>query len=157
MVKKKTWREKLHDAKDFPRVEVITESMQQRWGTGTVVIPKPIEVDELMKLVPKGKLTTIHEIRKVLAKRHNATIGCPITIGIFARIASEVAMEEITEDKRKVTAFWRTLRTNGEINPKYPGGIEFQKERLESEGHQIIQKGKRFLVVDFKKSLVNLS
>jgi len=72
---KKTWREKLHDSRDMPKVVEITESMSQRWGTGTVVIPAPIEVDEIMRKVPRGRLITINQIRGVLAKRHNASIG----------------------------------------------------------------------------------
>ena len=72
---KKTWREKLHDSKDMPKVVEITENMSQRWGTGTVVIPAPIEVDEIMRKVPRGRLITINQIRGILAKRHNASIG----------------------------------------------------------------------------------
>ena len=72
---KKTWREKLHDSKDMPKVVEITENMSQRWGTGTVVIPAPIEVDEIMRKAPRGRLITINQIREILAKRHNASIG----------------------------------------------------------------------------------
>jgi hypothetical protein len=72
---KKTWREKLADSKDFPKVVEITPDMSRRWGTGTVVIPAPMEVDGIMRMVPEGKLITINQIREVLAKRHNATIG----------------------------------------------------------------------------------
>ena len=72
---KKTWREKLHESHDMPKVVEITESMSQKWGTGTCVIPAPMEVDEIMKHVPEGRLITINQIREVLAKRHGATIG----------------------------------------------------------------------------------
>lgn len=68
----KSWQEKLADSKDLPRVEKITEKMSKRWGQGTVVIPAPKDVDEIMKKVPKGKLITINEIRRILAKRHGA-------------------------------------------------------------------------------------
>ncbi len=71
----KTWREKLKDSKNLPRVVEITGKMSTRWGTGSVCIPAPIEVDEIMKQVPKGKLITINQIREVVAKRHGATIG----------------------------------------------------------------------------------
>ncbi|MDH5495736.1 MAG: hypothetical protein OEY24_08575, partial [Candidatus Bathyarchaeota archaeon] len=94
MPKKKSWSEKLHDSKDLPRVEKITDKMSKRWGTGTVVIPAPIEVDEMMRKVPKEKLITINQIRTTLAKKHGATIGCSLTTGIFARIAAEAAKEE---------------------------------------------------------------
>lgn len=72
---RKTWREKLEDSKDLPKVVEITPEMSQRWGTGTCVIPAPIEVDEIMRQVPRGKLTTINQIREVVAKRHGANIG----------------------------------------------------------------------------------
>jgi alkylated DNA nucleotide flippase Atl1 len=154
MAKKKSWREKLADSKDFPKVVTITEKMSKRWGVGTVVIPAPKEVDEIMKKVPKGKLITINEIRQIVAKKHGATIGCPITTGIFARISAEVAAEDESEGKKKITPYWRTLKSGGELNPKYPGGIEEQKKRLESEGHKVIQKGKKYVVKDYKTSLV---
>ena len=50
------------------------------------------------------------------------------------------------------TPYWRTLKANGELNAKYPGGIEAQKERLEAEGHTIIQKGRtniKYFVKDY--------
>ena len=72
---KKSWREKLADSKDLPRVVEITDKMSQRWGTGTVVIPAPKEVNEIMRQVPKGRLATINQIRAMLADRHCATIG----------------------------------------------------------------------------------
>ena len=93
MKKKTSWQEKLADSKDLPRVEKIDEKKSKRWGTGTFVIPAPIEVDEIMRKVPKGKLITINEIRQILAKKHNATIGCPITTGIFSWIAANAADE----------------------------------------------------------------
>lgn len=70
-----TWREKLEDSKDLPKVVEITGKMSTRWGTGSVCIPAPIEVDGIMKQVPRGKVITINQIRDVAAKRHRATIG----------------------------------------------------------------------------------
>ena len=72
---RKSWREKLLDSKDFPKVVEVTPEMSQRWGTGTVVIPAPLEVDGIMKEVPAGKLITINQIREKLARRHNASFG----------------------------------------------------------------------------------
>ena len=66
--KKKTWQEKLNDSKGMPKVEKITDAMSKRWGTGTVAIPAPKEVDEIMKKIPKGKLVTINEIRAAARK-----------------------------------------------------------------------------------------
>jgi alkylated DNA nucleotide flippase Atl1 len=144
MPKKKTrWVEKLNDSKGLPKVEKITAKMSKRWGTGTVVIPAPIEVDEIMRKVPAGKLTTINDIRAALAKKHKATIGCPITTGIFAWIAAHAAEEREQSGDTGITPYWRTLKTSGVLNEKYPGGVEAQKLRLEREGHTVIKKGKK--------------
>ena len=156
MAKKKSWREKLADSKDLPKVVEINDKMSKRWGTGTVVIPAPKEVDEIMKTVPKGKLITINEIRERLAKKHGATIGCPITTGIFAWIAAHAAEEETTEGKKDITPYWRTLKSGGVLNEKYPGGIDNLKELLESERHTVVQKGKKYIVEDYEVSLVTV-
>jgi alkylated DNA nucleotide flippase Atl1 len=156
MAGKKTWSEKLLDSKDFPRVEKITGKMCKVWGTGTVVIPAPLEVDELMRRVPKGKVTTINEIRSALARRHKATIGCPITTGIFANIAAHAAEEQKQKDQKDTTPYWRTLKAGGVINEKYPGGVEVQKLLLEEEGHDIVRKGKKCVVADYEKTMASL-
>src|SRR3972149_3596987 len=122
MVKRKSWCEKLNDSKGLPKVEKIAGKMSKLWGTGTVVIPAPIEVDEIMRKVPKGKLTTINEIRATLARKHKATIGCPITTGIFAWIAAHAAEERQQSGDKDITPYWRTLKAGGVLNEKYPGG-----------------------------------
>jgi alkylated DNA nucleotide flippase Atl1 len=154
--KKPTWNQKLNASKDLPKVEEITESMSKRWGTGTVVIPAPIEVDEMMRKIPAGKLVTINEIRAALAKRHNATIGCPMTTGIFAWIAAHAAEERKQEGEKDITPYWRTLKTGGFLNEKYPGGTEAQKKLLEHEGHRVVQKGKKYVVFNYEKSLIQI-
>jgi hypothetical protein len=153
---KKSWREKLADDKDFPKVVEITGKMSTRWGTGTVVIPAPREVDQIMRSVPRGRLITINQIRARLAKRHGATIGCPITTGIFAGIAARAAGEDAAEGKTDITPYWRTLKVGGVLNEKYPGGVEAQARKLRAEGHTILpdRKGQPKKVKDFEKSLV---
>ena len=146
MRERKTYREKLMDSKDLPRIEEIPKKMEKAWGSGTLVIPSPREVDEIMRKIPKGKLTTINHIRSTLARRHNATIGCPMTTGIFARIAAGAAAEDEAEGKKRITPFWRTLKSRGELNPKYPGGIQGQRKRLQAEGHRVIARGERSFV-----------
>ena len=150
---RKSWREKLGDSKDFPKVVKIKGKMRKNWGTGTVVIPAPKEVDEIMKKIPTGKLITINDIREKLAKRHGATIGCPITTGIFAWIAAHAADEATKGGSKNITPYWRTLKMGGVVNEKYPGGVEAQKKLLQGEGHKVIQKGKKYVVVDYEKCL----
>jgi alkylated DNA nucleotide flippase Atl1 len=156
MSRRKTFREKLADDKDFPRVESMSPGMAKQWGPGTIVIAAASEVDAIMRKVPKGKLRTINQIRDIVARRHGATVGCPITTGIHARIAAGAAGEEEAEGKRRVTPYWRTLKVGGELNAKYPGGLQGQRARLRAEGHRIVTRGTRMYVADYEGSLVKL-
>src|SRR3990172_158899 len=110
---KLSWRERLRDSKDLPRVEKITGKLSSRWGKGRFVIPAPLEVDALMRKVPKGKLVTINRIREALAARHGATIACPITTGIFAGIAARAPHEDEQAGRKRITPYWRTLKEGG--------------------------------------------
>lgn len=153
---RRSWQEKLADDKDFPKVARIEGKLSKRWGEGTFVVPAPREVDAFMKRVPKGKLTTIDELRKALAKKHRTDIACPITTGIFAWIAAHAADEAATAGRKRITPFWRTLKSNGEINSKYPGGLDENSKRLRSEGHKIIIKGKRAFVERFEEKTIGV-
>jgi hypothetical protein len=150
---KKSWREKLADDKELPKVCKATGKLSKSWGEGRFVIPAPREVDALMKQVPKGRVVTINELRAALAMKHQADFACPITTGIFSWISAHAAAEDEVEGKKRVTPFWRILKMGGEVNPKYPGGAVTLAKRLRAEGHKNVSKGKRTFVSDFEKKL----
>ena len=79
MVKlKETWRQKLISTEkknNLPKVVEVDEKMSKKWGEGTCVIPSPVEVDKVMKSVPKGKLITINQIRAFMAAKYHASFG----------------------------------------------------------------------------------
>ena len=112
----------------------------------------PMDYDAAMRRVPYGKLTTVGEIRAFFAAQSGADFTEPITAGIFVSIAAWASFQR-GEDE---TPWWRTLKANGELNPKYPGGAEAQKEKLEAEGHIVLQKGRtnsKYVVKDYEKAL----
>jgi hypothetical protein len=108
-----------------------------------------------MKGVRKGKLITINEIRERVAKSHGATIGCPVTCGIFSWIAAHAAEESAAAGAKRITPYWRTLKSNGELNPKYPGGIANLKKKLTAEGHRVVARGKRYVVADYQRLIAS--
>jgi alkylated DNA nucleotide flippase Atl1 len=156
MKTRKSWLAKLADDHGLPKVVPITKKMSVRWGAGTVVVPAPREVDAIMRRVPRGRLVTINEVRAILARKHGATIGCPMTTGIFAWIAAHTAEELAAAGAKGTTPYWRTLKSGGELNPKYPGGIPNLRRRLQAEGHRVVKRGKRYLVAGYEKRLVKL-
>ena len=144
--------QKLHDSKDMPKIEVLTDPRQiQRYGGDRMLLAPPVEYDALMKTIPFGKITTTDRVREHLAAKHGADFTCPLTCGIFVNIAAHASVEREGVDE---TPWWRTLKKGGELNEKYPGGIDGQKIRLEMEGHEVIQKGKRYYLKDFEQKLV---
>jgi alkylated DNA nucleotide flippase Atl1 len=151
--KKSSWHAKLDASDGLPKVVPILPTMSKQWGEGTMVVPAPREVDVIMKTVPEGKLITIQEIRTILAKRHGATISCPLTTGIFAWIAARAAQDDLEAKRDDVTPYWRTLKSGGYLNEKYPGGVEAQKVKLEAEGHSVIERGSRFVVENYESSI----
>jgi hypothetical protein len=125
------------DNPKLPKVVAIPPRMQKRFGTGAMLIPSPGDVDAFIKTVRAGSVTTVSQIREFLAGKYSADVTCPMTTGIFVRIAAEAAEEEARAGKTKITPYWRVLKDDGSLNPKFPGGVERQAERLRAEGHKI--------------------
>lgn len=110
----------------------------------------------LLQVIPYGKVITLGEIREYFAKLNEVDFTEPITAGIFVSIAAWASYQRSENE----TPYWRTLKANGELNPKYPGGVEAQKEKLEAEGHTIIKKGRtniRYFVKDYSDVLFKLN
>ena len=67
--------------------------------------------------------------------------------GIFMNVVAQAAEEDRAAGAVQITPYWRTLRANFELNPKYlaastPAGL------LEAEGHRVITKGKRRFIAN---------
>jgi len=153
---RKSWREKLENPPEgLPKVVNGPPKWEKRFGGRRVLVPTPLLVDALIRKVGKRKLITIKQIREQLAKDFKADSTCPLTTGIFIRIIAEAAEENLQMGKKRITPCWRVIKSDGSLNPKFPGGIKEQAARLKEEGHKIISgKGKKPLKVkDFEKSL----
>lgn len=150
---KKSFNQKLQDSKDLPKIAKITDprAISMYGGTKLLIAP-PLAYDKIMKQVPEGKLITSDYIRSYLAKKHGADNTCPLTAGIFINIAAKASVERGIDE----TPYWRTLKKDGELNEKYPEGIDGQRFRLEMEGRTVIQKGKRYFVKDYRDSFFEL-
>lgn len=153
---KKDFNAMLHRNNGMPKIQIMTdEATIRKYGGERMYFAPPIAYDEIMRTVPYGKLLTVGTIRAYFAKQNNADFTDPITAGIFVSIAAWASFQRDGDE----TPYWRTLKANGELNAKYPGGVEAQKERLEAEGHTIMQKGRtniRYYVKDYDKALFAL-
>lgn len=150
---KKDFNAMLHDNKDMPKVQIVTdEKTIAKYGGERMYFAPPLAYDAMMKRVPLGKLTTVGELRAYFARHNDADFTEPITAGIFVSIAAWASAQR--EDDK--TPYWRTLKAKGELNPKYPGGMAAQQEKLEAEGHTIIVRGRknlRYYVQNYETAL----
>lgn len=155
MKSRTSWREKLEKPQE-PRVVDIPPKMA-RFGSGTMLIPTPKLVDDLIRRVPRGKLVTVGELRRKLATEFEADVTCPLTTGIFVRIAAEAAEEDRTNGRQRLTPYWRVIKDDGSINPKFPGGAEQQTRHLRAEGFAFVRSGKKPpKVKQFERNLYSL-
>ena len=148
----KSAREKLERDHGLPKV------VDDPRGRGRMLIPKPMDVDALVRKIHQGKLATEGQIRERLARDFGADLTCPLTTGIFLRIAAEAAEEEASRGGNDITPYWRVIESDGSLNEKFPGGAEAQACRLRDEGHTVEPAtGKtKPRVADFARSLQSL-
>ncbi len=153
---KKDFNAMLHRPSDMPRVQIVTdEATIRKYGGERMFFAPPLAYDEVMRRVPVGRLITVGDIRAHFARKNGADFTDPITAGIFVSIAAWASSQRTSDE----TPYWRTLKANGELNPKYPGGVEAQARRLGAEGHEIVRRGRthiRYYVKDYEQSLYML-
>ncbi len=154
----KSWREKLENpGEGLPKVVTGPREWEKRFGGRRVLVATPLLVSGVIQKVGLGKLITVGQIREHIAKDFQADATCPLTTGIFVRIVSEVAEEDLRVGKEKVTPYWRVVRSDGSLNEKFPGGMEAQAVRLREEGHTIEEgKDNKLRVKDFERALVEV-
>ena len=150
---KKDFNAMLADSKGMPRIQIVTDPATiRKYGGDRMYFAPPIDYDRAMRRVPRGMVTTVGEIRAFFAREAGADFTEPITAGVFVSIAAWASFQRQADE----TPYWRTLKAGGELNPKYSGGIEAQREKLEAEGHTVIRRGRknfRYYVENYEKVL----
>ena len=126
----KTWKQKLNNSKN-PEVKVLEKDFAGLKANTTMLISTPKEIQEYIQNIPSGERVLPQQIRADLAKKHGADGACPVTTGIFLRIVSEVALEEINEGKKldEVAPFWRVVDPTSSLANRLP---PFAKEFITS-------------------------
>ena len=161
--KRKTWQEKLADKEGLPKVLKLESRFPcynalHKMGVEAgedVVLVNPSEIVACMKKVPCGKVVTIVEICKHIAKQHNVQGCCSLTTGIFIMTAANAVEEARKEGVDMGIPYWRTLKSDGYLNEKFPGGDQAHKALLEKEGFIVVAAGQRWRVENFQAFLAD--
>src|SRR5438874_11584867 len=100
-VSRTSWRSKLEKQQER-RLVPVPPRMQKRCGTGTMLIPRPLDVDAALRKTRAGQLITTAELRARLARQFGANTTCPLCTGIFVRIAAEAAEEDARAGRKQL-------------------------------------------------------
>jgi hypothetical protein len=135
---KKTWLEKFNVNREV-EIETTTKKFADIPEGSKMVIATPKIVDEYVRNIPKGHHTSLQQMRKDLAAEYGAQYTCPITAGIFLRIASELAYEQYKNGTplKKITPFWRMIDKKAPLARKLTFGYDFIAEMRKKEGLEI--------------------
>lgn len=152
------WRQKLeHPNVPLPKIVRVPAKWRGQYGSGRMLIARPLDVDALIRRVRKGRLVTVRQLRERLARDSRVDVTCPLTTGIFVRIVAEAAEEDCRAGKKQVAPYWRVVRDDGSLNEKFPGGTAAQARRLRAEGFSIARVGKnKWRVQEFERRLMRL-
>jgi hypothetical protein len=132
---KKSWLEKFNIDRQ-PVVEITDKTFADIPAGSKMLIATPRIVDAYIRQIPKGKHTSLQQMRKDLAAEYGAQYSCPITSGIFLRIVSELAYEQYQNGMplQKITPFWRMIDKNAPLAKKLGFGYDFVAEQRKKEG-----------------------
>ncbi len=125
-MKKKTAWEKLKCGK---QPHVVTD-----YKDGAMLVSSPEEVESFIEKIPRGHVVTLTKLREQLAQAHGADWTCPMSTAIFVNVVARAHVEREEETGKPGAPWWRVLRADGTLNPKYPGGAAEQARRLREEG-----------------------
>ncbi len=133
--KRKSWKEKL-DIDRKPVIEKVDKDFGGIRAGQMMLIPTPRLVDAYIRQIPKGQTVDIPTMRRDLAAEYHAEVTCPLTTGIFVRIAAEAAYEEYEKGKplSEITPFWRVISEKSPAAKKLSFGTALLREQRKKEG-----------------------
>ena len=157
MAKRKTAVEHLQSGREPHIVHMIPPGAPgyREANGGAMVVSSPSEVDALVRHLQPGELVTLDELRAAIARRHTVAVACPVSTAIFLNMCARASEERRDMGIRdsELTPWWRVLKKGGFLNPKFPGGTDYQSELLRAEGIRVSPMRKRPAVFDYMDRL----
>jgi hypothetical protein len=131
----KSWSEKFAHPPQ-PEVSRLGKPFSGHQEGEKMLIPTPALVAAYMQSIPAGESRTVPQMRDDLAAAHRANFTCPLTSGIFLRIAAELAWEQHQSGRPldQITPFWRVIDPKAPIAKKLACGFPFLTRQRKLEG-----------------------
>ena len=100
-----------------------------------MLISSPRSIANYIAKIPYGNEKSVKFMRRELAENTNADNTCPLTCGIFLKIAIEASIEESNGAKPDLP-FWRVIDRNSSLIKNLPISEKYMTELRTSEGLQ---------------------
>ncbi len=135
----KTWVEK-RDSDKVHQVKINPKKFSDLPAGCMMLIPSPSLVDCYVKQIPYGNFMLVKSLRQRMAIDNNAEMSCPLVTGIFLRIVSEAAFEELNMGMKlnAISPFWRVVSPSSKLATKLTCGIDFIINRQKIERIKVI-------------------
>lgn len=113
------WQERFNKEKK-EKIKKLTFNFADIKKGQKMLVSSPKSISKYIKKIPSGKKKTVIQMRDALAKKAKADKTCPVSTGIFLRIAIEASLEEQKKEKLKKPnlPFWRIIDENTPILKK---------------------------------------
>lgn len=104
----------------------------------SMLVPTARQVDDFIRLIPRGVQMDVRALRTALAIEHGAQVTCPVTMGYHLRTVAEAAHEALDRGTAlaDITPFWRVLSGRTPTTGKLSFGADFVAEQRQLEGLQ---------------------
>ena len=134
---RKSWQEKMNFGAK-PKVVRLEKNYAGSAAGTKMLVATPEIVRDYIRAIPRGKTRTVREMREDLARAHRAQTACPTSSGIFVRIVSEAALDELREGRpiNKITPFWRVVDPESPAGSKISCGADFIREQRNAESRK---------------------
>ena len=110
----------------------IPVKMEKFYGKGKMLHPSIDDVEALLKMVPKGKITTIEALAKRLAQNFGTDVTCPMRTGNAIKKISDRYVDENFDEQ---IPFWRVIRSNQQLIKSK--NYERSAAQIETEGFEL--------------------
>ena len=116
-------------------VKTIEKNFADLKAGEKMLISSPKSIANYIAKIPFGTEKSVKLMRRELADNANADNTCPLTCGIYLRIAIEASIEQSIGAKPDLP-FWRVLDRNSSLIKKLPISGKYLTELRTSEGLQ---------------------
>lgn len=123
--------------------------MEKYYGKGKMLHPTIADIEELVGIIPRGRIATIETLCQKLSDNYGTDVTCPMRTGnAIKKISKRYSLDNIDEN----LPFWRVVRTDKMVikSKEY----EFWASKIEDEGFQLSFTKSGAIKVGFDSSVL---